>query len=302
MSAAGATARFQLLPGVGPTVARRLVEQGARRVSDLRRAATYATLPRATRAALDYPPCRAIPLEAARAIAAELARAVRIGGKRLVPRGGRSAAVGSVRRSEATSGDVDVLVESAAAWEGPLSIAAGGAGTLHLVREISGGPRQRMIVVWVPGLEPASCPMRPARGRRAYRAQPSDWPDFLPPAGSKKRARPALEPLPSYIQKTPGRYVRVDLFRAAPAEWPFALLHYTNGEQYEKKLRAHAKREGLFLNAAGLFRRTASGKPGARLPAPRGGWTEKTVIERVGLTYRPAAQRAASVARSRSGV
>lgn len=239
--------RLTGVPGIGPALAARLARAGVRTRPDLRK--TTIRLPAATHAELDYAPCRAIPLAVARHLATDLAGRLRIGGRR--PQ--RIRAVGSVRRGEPQSGDIDLLVESSADWADEIEFSGRGP---EIVTQISGGGRQRMLVVWVPGLHCGRTGRKPVHG------------------GAGR-----------------GEYVRVDLFRTTAAEWPFALLHFSNGAAYEKKVRAHAKRQNLLLNDRGLYTRLAGDKAGPPVRAPAGGWTERAILERIGLTYRSPAAR-----------
>jgi len=84
----------------------------------------------------------------------------------------------------------------------------------------------------------------------------------------------------SFIIKFKGRYIRVDLFRVPDkSEWPYALLHFTGSQEFNIKLRAHAKRQGLKLNQYGLFNQA-----GKKLDLGPG-LTEKKIMEYLHFKY-----------------
>jgi DNA polymerase/3'-5' exonuclease PolX len=93
------------------------------------------------------------------------------------------------------------------------------------------------------------------------------------------------------VKRAPGKvasYYAVDLFLATETEKPFALFHFTNGRQYNIRVRAYAKKKGLTLNQYGLYtcvarngkktKRRASGTSAIR--------TEKDLARYLGITYR----------------
>lgn len=76
-----------------------------------------------------------------------------------------------------------------------------------------------------------------------------------------------------------GVTVRADFFFGAPAERPFALLHFTGPWIYNVRLRTHARRQNLKLNQYGAFR-----KNGRNLGA--GVRSERGVARLLGFTHR----------------
>lgn len=89
------------------------------------------------------------------------------------------------------------------------------------------------------------------------------------------------------ILRGPGANYRADLFLAAAAERPFALLHYTGPASYNVRVRAQAKRRGFRLNQYGLFSR-ATGRPARGAARVR---SEAGLARLLGVTPRPPAAR-----------
>ena len=79
-----------------------------------------------------------------------------------------------------------------------------------------------------------------------------------------------------------GKYVRVDLFYAAPAEYAFALVHFTGSYKHNIALRQLAKEKGWKLNQYGLYDAAGNLVQCA---------TERAVFKAVGATWKPPAQR-----------
>jgi DNA polymerase (family 10) len=187
---AARAARLAKLLGLGAAgraLAARLAAEGVRGRRGL--LGRLEELPREARAAVRHRPLRRIKKEEAAAQSAELARRLRFGRP---PRRAEVTPVGSVRRGEPESGDLDFLV---VAPRPPPEFLAGASlapprrgESLELAEAYAGGPRRRGLIV---------------RGRwggraRAYRvdlflAKPAERPfalfHFTGPAGYNVRVR-----------------------------------------------------------------------------------------------------------------
>lgn len=95
----------------------------------------------------------------------------------------------------------------------------------------------------------------------------------------------------SFVVRRGAKYYAVDLFLATPAEKPFALFHFTGPREYNIRVRAHAKRRGLTLNQYGLFVAPRPGAKKRRAPGSAAIRTERDLARRLGVTYRPPAER-----------
>jgi len=97
----------------------------------------------------------------------------------------------------------------------------------------------------------------------------------------------------SLIVRRRGKHFAVDLFLATESEKPFALLHHTGPKDYNIRIRAHAKRNGLTLNQYGVFssatRYRARGSSAIK--------TEKDLAKFLGITYRPPEKRSVTASK-----
>ena len=87
--------------------------------------------------------------------------------------------------------------------------------------------------------------------------------------------------------------VVLDLFKFSARDYPYALLAYSGDATFVMRMRAHAKRKGLWLDQYGLYRRTRDGKRGSRVYVrPRGPkLTERDIFRYLGYAYKPPAER-----------
>lgn len=94
------------------------------------------------------------------------------------------------------------------------------------------------------------------------------------------------------------KYYAVDLFLATKAEKPFALFHYSNGRDYNIRVRAHAKRRGWKLDQYGIF--VAGAASPRRAPGSKNIKTERDLARFLGITYRAPKERANAQSRRQS--
>ena len=232
----------EIMQGGGAALARRLARAGARTRADLLKPAVFARLPRDVQINVKYRPARRTPLVEAQAIAAELRRRLQIGGRRV-----RSTVAGSVRRGEAFSSDLDILVVSEEPFAAPTLAPAARGDRLSIAEVYLAGGRRVSLMLLV---------MQPFEER-----QPT----------VKPGAKPATK-----------KYIRTDLFRTTPSERPYALFQYNSGRVYNIRVRAHAARKGWRLNQYGLFEagtaRAVRGSAAVR--------TERDVARLLGVTPR----------------
>ena len=88
----------------------------------------------------------------------------------------------------------------------------------------------------------------------------------------------------SLVVKTPwGVIIKIDIFHADVANWPFALLHHTGPKDFNIRTRAHAKRLGYKLSQYGLF------KGNRRISGLK---SERDILKKIGVTYKTPAKRA----------
>lgn len=95
----------------------------------------------------------------------------------------------------------------------------------------------------------------------------------------------------SFVVRRAGRggakYYAVDLFLATASEKPYALFHYSNGRDYNIRVRAHAKRKNLKLDQYGVF---VAGTT-RRAPGSAGIKSERDLARFLGVTYRAPRER-----------
>jgi len=229
-----AQARLAEIPGIGNTLARKLVRRGIKTRAQLR--TIIDELPLEAQVHLRYNVSRSIPLAVGKTIVAEMKRRLVYAGHRKYP----LIAVGSVRRETPVLKDIDILVVvpddtdlqnilSSAELREPSP-----SDVLSIVESYASGVRRRSFVV-----------------RYAQR------------------------------HKRP-KYYDVDLFLATKGEKPYALFHYSNGRNYNIRIRAHAKRRGLKLDQYGLY--VAGTKKKA--PGSANIKTERDLTRFLGVTYR----------------
>ena len=226
------------IPGIGNTLATKLIRRGIKTRAQLRR--IIDELPRETQANLRYRVSRSIPFMVGKSIAAEIKQWLTFKG----PTGNRKKypifAVGSIRRCVSISKDIDVLIIVPEGVDilGILSSAEfqsdkGAANYLTIAESYASGQRRHSFII-----------------RRA-------------PLGEKSK------------------YYVVDLFLATEKEKPFALFHYSNGRNYNIRVRAYAKRKGLKLDQYGIF--IAGTKKQA--PGSKSIKTERDLTRFLGVTY-----------------
>ncbi len=91
----------------------------------------------------------------------------------------------------------------------------------------------------------------------------------------------------SFVVKYKTSIVRVDVFYAAAAEKPYALLHYTGSRNFNIRIRAVAKKKGYKLNQHGLWVNSAE-KPTLAIKSAK---TEKDILDFLGITYKKPEER-----------
>jgi len=240
------------MQGGGAALARRLARAGVRTRADLLKPAVFARLPRDVQINVKYRPARRTPLVEAQAIAAELRRRLQIGGRRV-----RSTVAGSVRRGEAFSSDLDILVVSEEPFAAPTLAPAARGDRLSIAEVYLAGGRRVSLMLSVMQFDVKSG------------TQP----------GTQLGAQPTVKPGAKPATK---KYIRTDLFRTTPSERPYALFQYNSGRVYNIRVRAHAARKGWRLNQYGLFEagtaRAVRGSAAVR--------TERDVARLLGVTPR----------------
>ena len=240
------------LPGLSVGDRRRLRRAGLRSPRDLRALARTAgwdrvPVPASTRAFLRWRPRRFLPRADASAVAITLKRAVRIRwGSAPARRPDHVDTVGGVRRGIARSKDVDLLLTDRNVRSFGRSGKAKPVGRSRPTVSLA-GRTARILEVYAAGRRRVSAIVRVALPR------------------GKTRARSVT--------------VRTDFFLGAPAERPFALLHFTGPWIYNVRLRAHARRQRIKLNQYGAWRGDRNVGAGVR--------SERGVARLLGFTFRP---------------
>jgi len=229
-----AQARLAEIPGIGNTLARKLVRRGIKTRAQLR--SVIGELPIEAQVHLRYNVSRSIPLAIGKAIVSEMKRRLVYGDHRKYP----AIAVGSVRRETPVLKDIDILVVV------PDDTTLSGILASAKLREPSPGDALSIAESYATGLRRRSFVVRYAQQHK----------------------RP--------------KYYDVDLFLATRGEKPYALFHYSNGRNYNIRIRAYAKRKGLKLDQYGLF--VAGTKK--RAPGTANIKTERDLTSYLGVTYR----------------
>jgi DNA polymerase/3'-5' exonuclease PolX len=81
----------------------------------------------------------------------------------------------------------------------------------------------------------------------------------------------------SFVIHFRDKYLILDVFRITKEEKPYAMLHYTGSSQFNIRVRAVAKRQGMKLNQFGLY-----DKNGELIKCS----TEREVLKAIGVTYK----------------
>lgn len=79
--------------------------------------------------------------------------------------------------------------------------------------------------------------------------------------------------------------IQVDFMRTTSESLPFAKLYFTGSKKFNIHIRAVAKAKGYLLNEYGLYK---NGKPVHDILDLR---TERDILQKIGVTYRPPAER-----------
>ncbi len=243
--------RLARVPGIGESLAKKLVARGIRTRAGLRR--VRAELPAAARAELRWRVRRSIPRAVALRVAEELRRRLRFGGRGSAAGRARRAVhvVGGLRRGTAAKvKDIDLLAvlppEFLRSWH---RAGAGAGAGVRLARPAAGDRCESIVETFAAG--------RRQKGLIVACREPG------------QRAR---------------RHYAVDLFLATRGELPFALFHYTGSARYNIRTRAHAKRQGWLLNQYGLF--SAKTRRPLRARGRAAIRTERDLARFLGVTYR----------------
>jgi DNA polymerase/3'-5' exonuclease PolX len=98
------------------------------------------------------------------------------------------------------------------------------------------------------------------------------------------------------VETQEGEFYTVDLFLATLPEKPYAVFHYTNGREYNVRIRSFAKKKGWRLNQYGLFRAESVGNDkDKRVPGSERIKTEHDLFRFLGVTPRPPRNRSKGV-------